>query len=136
MAQKQDVSEGTQELRALLARVLVEAAPGDADPRLEQLKAALEQAVRHTQDSLQESWRRDLATVRSELSEVRGLLQRTLQGSQPSLPQIQQLLEKSDAQLEALLKSTQTQLGEIASSVRLVTEKVARLEGLIVKPQT
>jgi ABC-type transporter Mla subunit MlaD len=130
-AQKQDVNEGTQELRALLARVLVQA---DADPRLEQMKTALEQAVRHTQEGLQDSWKRDLAAVKSDLREVRELLQRTLAGSQPSLPQIQQLLERSDAQLETLLKATQTQLGEIAASVRVVTEKVARLEGLIQKP--
>jgi ABC-type transporter Mla subunit MlaD len=130
-AQKQDGNEGTQELRALLARLLLEAAPGDAGARLQSL---LEQAVRHTQEGLQDGWKRDLAAVSRELGEVRELLARALQGAQPSLPQIQQLLERSDAQLEALLKSTQTQLGEIAASVRLVSEKVARLEGLIQRP--
>jgi hypothetical protein len=133
-AQKQDVNEGTQALRTLVARVLLEATPGDADPRLDQLKTALEQAVKVTQEGLQESWRRDLAAVRTEFAELRGLLQGALQGSQPSLTQIQQLLDRSDAQLEALFKSTQAQLGQVVTSVRQLTEKVARLEGLIQKP--
>jgi hypothetical protein len=130
-----ELSDGTQALRALLVRFLLEASPDD--PRFAQLIAAMEQVVSVAREGLDQGWRQDLASMKADLGKVRQAVADT---STLSLPRIEGLLAQSDSQLAALLKSSeersQAQLAKLGALVTQLAERVQKLEAQIQKLST
>jgi chromosome segregation ATPase len=119
-AEDTETGGNAHDLRALLVRLLIEAAPADA--RLTQLITALEKAQAQAGDR----WRQELATLRADLASLR----QGMQGG--AAAPLEELLTRSDAklaaQLEAADRRAQQDLARLSTQVSTLTERVSQLE--------